>query len=52
MHLLFEENDDILKEMLVCAFRVDNFTESDMNEIANFKNVVKNYIKMDQLLAQ
>jgi transcriptional regulator with XRE-family HTH domain len=50
LHLLFEENVDIVKEMLVCAFRVDNLSESDIAEIAHFKSIVKDYIKMDLLL--
>jgi transcriptional regulator with XRE-family HTH domain len=52
MYLLFEEKDQIVKEMLVCAFRVNNISESDMVEIAHFKDVVKNYIKINQLLAK
>ncbi len=51
LHLLFEEDKDVVKEMLVCAFRVDDLSKADMVEIANFKNVVKNYIKMNQLLS-
>lgn len=50
LHLLFEEDNSIIKEMLVCSFRVDNLSNSDMIEIAHFKNIVKNYIKMNQLL--
>ena len=52
LHLLFEEDVDIVKEMLVCAFRVDNLSESDIAEIAHFKSIVKDYIKMDLLLSQ
>lgn len=52
LHLLFEEDDAIVDNMLTCTFRVDNLSESDMAEIASFKNVVKNYLKLNQLLAK
>lgn len=52
LHLLFEENVDIVREMLVCAFRVDNLSNSDITEIAYFKSIVKDYIKMNLLLSQ
>ena len=52
LHLLFEENTDIVKEMLVCAFRVDNLSEPDLVEIAHFKGIVKDYVKMNLLLSQ
>jgi transcriptional regulator with XRE-family HTH domain len=52
LHLLFEEDDAIVDNMLTCTFRVDNLADSDMAEIASFKNVVKNYLKLNQLLAR
>lgn len=52
LSLLFEENESSTREMLVCAFRVDNIESSDMNEIAAFKNIVKNYLKLNSLLAK
>lgn len=52
LHLLFEEDDAIVDNMLTCTFRVDNLADSDMAEIASFKNVVKNYLKLNQLLAK
>ncbi len=52
LHLLFEEDDAIVDNMLICSFRVDNLSNSDMAEIASFKNVVKNYLKLNQLLAK
>jgi len=51
LHLLFEEDVDIVKEMLVYAFRVDNLSKSDIAEIAHFKSIVKDYIKMNLLLS-
>jgi transcriptional regulator with XRE-family HTH domain len=52
LHLLFEENVDVVNNMLTCAFRVDNINEEDMAQIASFKNIVKMYLKLNQLLAQ
>ena len=52
LHLLFEENVDVVNNMLTCAFRVDNLNEEDIAQIASFKNIVKTYLKLNQLLAQ
>ena len=52
LYLLFEENEAIVDNMLTCTFRVENVSDSDMTEIASFKNIVKNYLKLDQLLAK
>lgn len=52
LHLLFEENESMVDNMLVCAFRVDDLSASDMKEVASFKNIVKKYLKIKQLLAQ
>lgn len=50
LYLLYEENEDTVRNMLVTAFRVDNLSSDDMAAIAAFKRVVKNYLKMDMLL--
>jgi len=50
LYLLFEEDEKVVQEMLVCAFRVDDISDADMEEIAQFKHLVKSYLKMDQLL--
>ena len=52
MYLLYEEDADVVKNMLTTAFRVDNLSADDMKQIAGFKAVVKNYLKMDMLLRQ
>lgn len=52
LSMFFEENEASAKEMLVCAFRVDSISPSDMEEIAAFKNIVKNYLKLNSLLAK
>jgi len=40
----------VVKNMLATAFRVDNLSAEDMKQIADFKSVVKSYLKMDMLL--
>ncbi len=52
MELLFDEDEKAVKNMLVCAFRADNLTPNDMEEISAFKEIVMNYMKMERLLAQ
>ena len=52
MYFLYEEDADVVKNMLTTAFRVDNLSADDMKQIARFKAVVKNYLKMDMLLRQ
>lgn len=51
LDLFFSEKALTENDMLVCAFRVDNLSTGDMQEIALFKNIVKNYLKMNNLLA-
>ena len=41
LFLLYEEDADIVKNMLTTAFRVDNLSADDMKQIADFKAVVK-----------
>lgn len=50
MFLLYEKDADVVRNMLTTAFRVDDLTAEDMKQIADFKAVVKNYLKMDILL--
>ncbi|UNY99761.1 helix-turn-helix transcriptional regulator [Zhouia spongiae] len=45
-YILFEENRENLVTDLSFAFRADDFTKSDMEEIAKFKKIVKNYVNM------
>lgn len=51
LSLLFEKDGNVVDNMLVSAFRVDDLKENDMKEVAAFKNVVINYLKMERLLA-
>ena len=50
IYTLYEENSDVVENMLATAFRVDNLSPEDMAQIASFKRVVKNYLKLDMLL--
>lgn len=50
LDVLFEEDEDAVKSMLVCAFRADNLSAEDMHEVAAFKSLVLNYLKINRLL--
>lgn len=52
LDMLFSDNNEIRQCMLVGAFRADELNEQDMKEVAAFKNVVMNYMKMQRLLEQ
>ena len=49
-YMLYEENESIIEDMLATAFRVDNLSPADMEQIAAFKRVVKNSLMMDTML--
>lgn len=51
-YLMYEEDVDLVENMLATAFRVDNLTASDMEQIATFKKVVKNSLMMDSMLSK
>ena len=38
--------------MMVCAFRTDGLTQADMKEVARFKQVVLEYMKMQKMLEE
>ena len=48
----YEENTDLVKENIVSSFRTNGFGNDDLEIIASFKAVVKNYLKMNNLLAK
>ena len=52
LSLLFEEDESAVRNMLVCAFRADDLNADDMREVAAFKSVVMNYLKMERLLGK
>ena len=43
---LIEEDTAKLEDELVCCFRTDMLTDQDRKEIARFKNIVRNYLKL------
>lgn len=47
----YEEDENLLKENVACAFRTDGLERADLETIADFKAVVKNYLKMNNLLS-
>lgn len=50
--LLFDEDQNAVNNMLVCAFRADTLNANDLTEIGAFKDIVLNYMKMERLLGQ
>ncbi|MBQ8608199.1 MAG: helix-turn-helix transcriptional regulator [Bacteroidaceae bacterium] len=48
--VLMEEDEAVVNEMMVCSFRVDDLSADDLEQIAAFKRIVKNYVKMNELL--
>lgn len=52
MYNLFSEDVNVVSTMLATAFRVDTLSREDMEQIAAFKRIVNNSLKMDKLLAK
>lgn len=50
LSMLFEEDETAVENMLVCAFRADDLSVEDMREVAAFKSIVMNYLKMERML--
>lgn len=50
LYAMYDDNEDVRNMMLATAFRVDNLSAEDMEQLAYFKRVVKNYLKMNMLL--
>ena len=51
-YMLYEENESVIEDMLATAFRIDNLSPADMEQIAAFKRVVKNSLMMDTMLSK
>ena len=49
---LYSEDSNVVGAMLATAFRVDTLSPEDMAQIASFKRIVKNSLKMDNMLAR
>ena len=52
LYELYEDDQAAQENMLATAFRVDDLSLEDMNQVAAFKRMVKNYLKMDSMLAR
>lgn len=52
MYDLYSEDMDVVSRMLATAFRVDTLSREDMEQIAAFKRIVNNSLKMDKLLSR
>ena len=38
------------EDMIICSFRINDISQEDAEQIAQFKGLVKNYLKMQKLL--
>ena len=52
MYELYSEDGQVVENMLATAFRVDTLCPGDLEQLAAFKRIVKNSLKMDILLAR
>ena len=43
-------DEAVEEDALLCAFRVDNLSTSDAEQVMQFKSVVKNYLKMRNMM--
>lgn len=50
LEILFDPDEKAIQNMLVCAFRAGELNADDLKEVAAFKDIVLNYMKMDKLL--
>ena len=49
---LESEDKDVLQGVIACAFRVDSLSVEDMKQVAAFKQLVMNYVKMKKIAAK
>ena len=49
---LESEDKDVLQGVIACAFRVDSLSVEDMKQVAAFKQLVMNYMKMKKIAAK
>lgn len=47
----YAESPQASPENIVLAFRKDSFAPEDLESIASFKKIIKNYLKMERLAA-
>lgn len=46
---LESEDQDVLRGVIACAFRVESMSVEDMKQVAAFKQLVMNYLKMKKI---
>ena len=49
-YTLFDENLSEKKDVLACAFRMEDISDEDFQKVCNFKDVVRNYLKMNRII--
>lgn len=49
---LESEDQAVLQGVIACAFRVDSLSVGDMKQVAAFKRLVMNYVKMKKIAAK
>ena len=49
---IIDDDSNVFEASLAFAFRADEMESSDLNSIARFKEIVMNYLKMNQLAAR
>ena len=47
--IFFEDNMQTDNVILATAFRISDIEDCDLKEIANFKDIVKSYLKMERI---
>lgn len=52
MYDLYSDDEKVIQDLLVTAFRADDVSPEDMKQIAAFKRIVRNSLKMDSLLSR
>ncbi len=50
LSVLFEDSEESLKSMLLCAYRAEDLSKDDMKQVAEFKSIAMNYLRMNKLL--
>ena len=52
LYSLYENNENWEETVLAAAFRVDGLSTDDMKQMAAFKRIVMNDLKMDKMLSK
>ena len=47
---LFCEDFSVQKDVLICAFRMDDLNESDYKEVCRFRDIARSYLKINRLV--